>query len=143
MWPVLAEEGSELLISVLRNMISGTVRIYSMPSEGLLMLAQQPDAVEQDIEAATDAPAIDGVIANTNWWEWDAKRVECMSRAIVHQVRSCLLTRSADHGLAEAYLHIYLRQRNNSSTVRPLSVGSRFGDERRESCRGNWKSAVQ
>ena len=89
MWPVLAEEGSELLISVLRNMISGTVRIYSMPSEGLLMLAQQPDAVEQDIEAATDAPAIDGVIANTNWWEWDAKRVECMSRAIVHQVRSC------------------------------------------------------
>ncbi|CAG7854009.1 SubName: Full=Uncharacterized protein {ECO:0000313/EMBL:CCA73266.1} [Serendipita indica DSM 11827] len=69
MWPILAEEGSELLISVLRNMIAGT----------------QPDAIEQDNEAATDAPVIDSVIATTNWWEWDAKRVECTSRAFLHQ----------------------------------------------------------
>ncbi|KAG8754892.1 Methionyl-tRNA formyltransferase [Serendipita sp. 396] len=67
--PILADEGSELLVSVLRNMINGT----------------QSDSIEQDPDQATEAPAIDAQIAVIDWWRWNAKKVEQVSRAIMHQ----------------------------------------------------------
>ncbi|KAG8833409.1 Methionyl-tRNA formyltransferase [Serendipita sp. 399] len=45
----------------------------------------QPDSIEQDPSKATEAPAIDGKHAVVDWWKWDARMIEQVSRAFVHQ----------------------------------------------------------
>ncbi|PVG03025.1 Formyltransferase [Serendipita vermifera] len=67
--PVLAAEGGELLIDVMRKMINGT----------------QPTSIEQDASKVTNAPAIENSHATVDWWTWNANKVEQVSRAIMHQ----------------------------------------------------------
>ncbi|KIM32357.1 hypothetical protein M408DRAFT_62871 [Serendipita vermifera MAFF 305830] len=67
--PILAGEGSELLLQVLRRMIEGS----------------QVDSVEQDLKRVTQAPVIDSTVVVADWWRHDAQKIEQIARATIHQ----------------------------------------------------------
>jgi methionyl-tRNA formyltransferase len=91
--PILAEEGSALLLQVLKRMIDGTVCdllvIWYFPR---LKLVQQTDSIKQDPGLVTHASVIDSPFTLVDWWKQDAKKVDQVSRATSHQVRSLPLS---------------------------------------------------
>lgn len=49
-------------------------------------MTQQTDSIEQDSTLVTHATAIDTTFTLVDWWNQDAKKIDQVSRAIVHQV---------------------------------------------------------